>query len=112
MTRIAQILSTGSYVPERVVTNDEMDRLIGEPTGDWLVANVGIRERRWMSPEQTTSDLIVEAARKALDKAGVAPEQLNLIIVSTGHARLPVAGHVGRRPAQIGRDERRGLRRQ
>ncbi len=83
MTRIAQILSTGSYVPERVVTNDEMDSLIGEPTGDWLVANVGIRERRWMSPEQTTSDLIVEAARAALDKAGIAPEQLNLIIVST-----------------------------
>ena len=83
MTRIAQILSTGSYVPERVVTNDEMDRILGEPTGAWLEANVGIRERRWMSPEQTTSDLIVEAARKALDKAGVAPEQLNLIIVST-----------------------------
>ena len=83
MTRIAQILATGSYVPERVVTNDEIDRMLGQPTGDWLVANVGIRERRWMSPDQTTSDLIVEASRKALDKAGIAPEQLNLIIVST-----------------------------
>jgi 3-oxoacyl-[acyl-carrier-protein] synthase-3 len=83
MTRIAQILSTGSYVPERVVTNAEMDELLGEPTGDWLAANVGIRERRWMAPDQTTSDLIVEAARKALVKAGVRPEQLNLIIVST-----------------------------
>ncbi len=83
MTRIAQILSTGSYVPERVITNAEIDQLIGESTSDWLVANVGIRERRWMSPEQTTSDLIVEAARVALARAGVAPEQLNLIIVST-----------------------------
>ena len=83
MTRIAQILSTGSYVPERVVTNAEIDQLLGESTSDWLVANVGIRERRWMAPEQTTSDLIVEASRKALDKAGVRPEQLNLIIVST-----------------------------
>ncbi len=83
MTRIAQILATGSYVPERVVTNEEIDRLMGESTADWLVANVGIRERRWMSPEQTTSDLIVEAARKALGRAGVRPEQLNLVIVST-----------------------------
>ncbi|MBP6788594.1 MAG: hypothetical protein KA170_13460, partial [Candidatus Promineofilum sp.] len=83
MTRIAQILSTGSYVPERVVTNAEIDQMLGESTSDWLVANVGIRERRWMAPEQTTSDLIVEASRRALDKAGVRPEQLNLIIVST-----------------------------
>nr|MBP8950611.1 3-oxoacyl-ACP synthase [Promineifilum sp.] len=83
MTRIAQILSTGSYVPERVVTNAEIDALLGESTSEWLVANVGIRERRWMAPEQTTSDLIVEASRRALDKAGLSPEQLNLIIVST-----------------------------
>ena len=83
MTRIAQILSTGSYVPERVVTNAEIDQMLGESTSDWLVANVGIRERRWMAPEQTTSDLIVAASRRALDVAGVRPEQLNLIIVST-----------------------------
>jgi 3-oxoacyl-[acyl-carrier-protein] synthase-3 len=83
MTRIAQILATGSYVPERVVTNAEIDQLLGASTSDWLVANVGIRERRWMAPEQTTSDLIVAASRRALDKAGVRPEQLNLIIVST-----------------------------
>lgn len=83
MARCAQILSTGSYVPERVVTNAEIDQILGEPTGEWLVANVGIRERRWMSPEQTTSDLIVEASRKALAKAGVQPEELDLIIVST-----------------------------
>ncbi len=83
MTRCAQILSTGSYVPDRVVTNAEIDELMGATTADWLVANVGIRERRWMSPEQTTSDLVTAAAQRALDKAGVRPEQLNLIIVST-----------------------------
>lgn len=43
MTRFAQILSTGSYVPDRVVTNAEIDELLGESTADWLVANVGIR---------------------------------------------------------------------
>ncbi len=83
MTRNVQILSTGSYVPERVVTNAEVDALMGESTGEWLLANVGIRERRWMSPKQTTSDLIVEAAKKALVRAGLSAGDLDLIIVST-----------------------------
>jgi 3-oxoacyl-[acyl-carrier-protein] synthase III len=83
MARYAQILSTGSYVPERVVTNAEVDALIGESTDQWLLDNVGIRERHWMSADQTTSDLIVAASRTALDRAGVKPEELDLIIVST-----------------------------
>ncbi len=83
MTRHACILSTGSYVPERIVTNAEVDALIGESTNAWLIENVGIRERHWMSPDQTTSDLIVAAAQAALERAGVVPEDLDLIIVST-----------------------------
>ncbi|MCS7282866.1 MAG: ketoacyl-ACP synthase III [Anaerolineae bacterium] len=81
--RHAQILSTGSYVPERVVTNAEIDQILGEPTSDWLIENVGIRERRWMTPDQTTSDLVVEASRRALERAGIRPEDLDLIILST-----------------------------
>ena len=83
MQRHPQILATGSYVPERVVTNAEVDALMGASTNDWLLANVGIRERHWMSPEQTTSDLIVEASKKALDRAGIEAKDLDLIIVST-----------------------------
>lgn len=83
MTRYAQILSTGSYVPERIVTNAEIDQMLGESTSQWLLDNVGIVERRWMSPEQTTSDLIVAASRKALQKAGISPTEIDLIIVST-----------------------------
>jgi 3-oxoacyl-[acyl-carrier-protein] synthase-3 len=83
MTRNVQILSTGSYVPERLVTNGEVDKLIGESTSDWLIANVGIRERRWMSPDQVTSDLIVETSKKALERAGISASDLDLIIVST-----------------------------
>ena len=78
-----QILSTGSYVPERVVTNAEVDALMGHAASDWLIANVGIRERRWMAPHQTTSDLVVEAARRALTQAGLQPLDLDLLIVST-----------------------------
>ena len=83
MTRVAQILSTGSYVPERVVTNAEVDALLGESTSQWLEDNVGILERRWMAEDQTTSDLIVEASNRALEKAGITADQLDLIIVST-----------------------------
>jgi 3-oxoacyl-[acyl-carrier-protein] synthase-3 len=78
-----QILSTGSFVPDRIVTNAEVDALIGEPTGEWLLQNVGIRERRWMAADQTTSDLIVAAAGRALDRAGITAADLDLLIVST-----------------------------
>ena len=81
--RNVQILSTGSYVPERVVTNAEVDAMMGESTSEWLEANVGIKERRWMAPEQVTSDLIVEASKKALERAGITAADLDLIIVST-----------------------------
>ena len=81
--RNVQILSTGSYVPERVVTNAEVDAMMGESTGEWLLANVGIKERRWMAPDQVTSDLIVEASKKALERAGITATDLDLIIVST-----------------------------
>jgi 3-oxoacyl-[acyl-carrier-protein] synthase III len=83
MTRYVKIISTGAYVPENVVTNADMDRILGEPVSDWLVENVGIRERRMMSPDQTTSDLVVEASRRAIQKAGVSPEQVDLLILST-----------------------------
>ena len=83
MPRHPQILSTGSYVPERVVTNAEVDALLGESTDEWLIANVGIRERRWMAPDQVTSDLIVDASQKALGRAGLKAADLDLIIVST-----------------------------
>ena len=81
--RNAQILSTGSYVPERIVTNAEVDALMGESTSQWLIDNVGIRERRWMAPDQVTSDLIVEASKKAIQRAGISAADLDLIIVST-----------------------------
>jgi 3-oxoacyl-[acyl-carrier-protein] synthase-3 len=81
--RYAQILSTGRYVPEKVITNADMDRILGESVGDWLVQNVGIRERHVMADDQATSDLCVGAARQALQRAGTRPEELDLIIIAT-----------------------------
>lgn len=83
MNRNVKILSTGSHVPERVVSNAEVDALLGESTNAWLIENVGIRERHWMAPGETTSDLITQASNKALVKAGLKAEDLDLIIVST-----------------------------
>ncbi|CDH46019.1 3-oxoacyl-ACP synthase III family protein [Candidatus Contendibacter odensensis] len=81
--RHAQIISTGGYVPERVMTNADFDQLLGEPVGDWLVENVGIRERHFMAEEQVTSDLAVAAGRIALERAGLEPNDLDRIIVAT-----------------------------
>ncbi len=81
--RYAQILSTGRYVPDHVMTNAEFDARLGEPVSDWLVQNVGIRERHFMAQEQTTSDLAVNASRVAMERAAIAPRDLDLIIVAT-----------------------------
>ncbi len=83
MARTAQILSTGRYIPERVITNDELNEMLGENVGDWLIENVGIRERHVMADDETTSDMAVAAARPALERAGIAPQEVDLIIVAT-----------------------------
>jgi 3-oxoacyl-[acyl-carrier-protein] synthase-3 len=83
MRRCAQILSTGRYIPERVLTNDELKEMLGENVGDWLVENVGIQERHVMADDETTSDMVVAAAQQAMERAGVAASELDLIIVAT-----------------------------
>jgi 3-oxoacyl-[acyl-carrier-protein] synthase-3 len=83
MTRYAQIISTGRYIPEKVLTNDELNQMLGENVGDWLVENVGIHERHVMAEEETTSDMVVAAARQAMARAGVTADELDLIVVAT-----------------------------
>ncbi|MGE5316144.1 MAG: 3-oxoacyl-ACP synthase III family protein [Acidobacteriota bacterium] len=83
MKRYARITATGRYIPEKIVTNADLDEMLGENVGDWLVENVGIQERHVMAPEQTTSDMVVAAAHQALQRAGLLPEELDLIIVAT-----------------------------
>lgn len=81
--RYAQILSTGRYVPEKVLTNADVEKILGEKVDEWLQQNVGIRERHMMADDQVTSDLCVGAARQALERAGTKPEELDLIIIAT-----------------------------
>jgi 3-oxoacyl-[acyl-carrier-protein] synthase III len=78
----ARIIGTGSYVPERVLTNRDLEQMV-DTSDEWIVTRSGIRERRIAAADQATSDLSVEAGRRALEAAGVRPEELDLIIVAT-----------------------------
>jgi 3-oxoacyl-[acyl-carrier-protein] synthase-3 len=78
----ASIIGTGSYVPEKVLSNADLERLV-ETNDEWIITRTGIRERRIAAPEQSTSDLAAEAAKAAMLNAGVGPEELDMIIVAT-----------------------------
>lgn len=81
MTR-SVILGTGSYVPEKVLTNADLEKMI-ETTDQWIVDRTGIRERRVAPPDAAASDLSVHACREALDAAGMDPKDIDLIIMTT-----------------------------
>ena len=76
------IAGTGSYVPDKVLTNADLERMV-ETSDAWIVERTGIRERRIVAPHQATSDLALEATRRALEDAGLAPEDIELIVVGT-----------------------------
>ena len=79
----ATIVGTGLYAPERIIPNSYFNELYGKDVDSFLRQKRNIFERRWMNPEQTTSDLILPAARKALEQAGISAKDLQLIIVTT-----------------------------
>lgn len=83
MTRYSQILSTGRYVPEKMLPNSYFNEILGRNVDEWLVQNVGIRERHVMAETETTSDLCTHAANQALQRAGITAAQVGLIIVAT-----------------------------
>ncbi len=81
--RTAQLMATGAHHPSRLIPNAYFDERFGPGVGDWLVQNLSIEQRYWAEDGEATSDLCVAAARQALQRAGITPEQLDLIIVST-----------------------------
>jgi 3-oxoacyl-[acyl-carrier-protein] synthase III len=81
--REATITGTGSYVPSRVVTNAELSARLGEDIDEFVSKVLGIRERRVCGPDESTVDLAEAAAGRALAAAGVSPEEVDLLIVST-----------------------------
>jgi 3-oxoacyl-[acyl-carrier-protein] synthase III len=83
MTRFAQIVSTGRYIPDKVITNADLDQMLGENVGDWLVENTGIQQRHVMADDETTSDLIAAACLQSLERVELDPAQVDLLIVAT-----------------------------
>lgn len=78
----AGILGTGFYVPEKIMTNADLEKIV-ETSDEWIVERTGIKERRIAEDNQPMSDLALRAAKAALADAGVAAEDLDLIIVAT-----------------------------
>ena len=78
----ARITGVGSYVPPRVVTNDDLAALM-DTSDEWIVQRTGIRERHWVEPDVTTSDLALAASQEALAAAGVTAGDIDMVILAT-----------------------------
>ena len=93
-----QVAATGSYVPEEVVTNEDLAALGCD--SEWIIRRTGIRARRRASDDQATSDLCYQAAVRCMNKAGISVDQIDLIIVATmtpDHPTPSTACHLQRR---------------
>src|ERR1041384_6382084 len=82
MKRYGNIVGWGKYVPSRVITNADLEKTL-DTSDEWIVARTGIRERRIVQEGETTSSMSVAAAEMALHKAGIAPGELDLIIIAS-----------------------------
>ncbi len=76
------MIGTGAYLPERIVTNDDLAKVV-DTNDEWIYSRTGMRERRIARDDQATSDLAAEAAKAALDDAGISADEIDLLIVAT-----------------------------
>ncbi|MBV8114591.1 MAG: ketoacyl-ACP synthase III [Silvibacterium sp.] len=82
VSRRAKISALGTYVPPRLLTNQDLERMV-DTSDEWIYSRVGIRERHLVEPGMATSDMAVEAAKRCLAERGVAPSEVEAIIVAT-----------------------------
>ena len=75
----ARIAGTGSYLPERILTNRELEAMV-DTTDEWIVTRTGIRERHIVADGETTSDMALHAARRAIQAAGIEAREIDMII--------------------------------
>jgi len=80
--RTVSIVGTGSYVPERVLTNAELSKSV-DTTDEWITSRTGIKTRRIAGPDEHTSDMAARAALAAMEQANVTPEEIDLILLAT-----------------------------
>src|SRR5512133_1937462 len=84
----SRIAGTGSYAPEKVLTNADLEKIV-DTNDEWIVERTGIRARHVASAEEATSDLALVAARRALEMAKVDPAELDLIVMGTITGDMP-----------------------
>ncbi|MEN8152442.1 MAG: beta-ketoacyl-ACP synthase III [Acidobacteriota bacterium] len=77
-----KIIGTGSYLPEKVMTNDDWAKIV-DTSDEWITSRTGIKERHFASEDQATSDLVTEAAKLAIEDAGIDKSEIDLMIVAT-----------------------------
>ncbi len=77
-----KIISTGSYLPEKVLTNFDLEKMV-DTTDEWITTRTGIKERHIARDDEATSDMVIEASKAALKKANLKPEDIDLILVAT-----------------------------
>ncbi len=82
MTKKARITGLGSYLPQKILSNHDLEKMV-DTNDEWIVTRTGISERRIAADEQASSDLAIEAAKKALQAAKIEPESVDLILVAT-----------------------------
>ncbi len=80
--KYSRIVGTGSYLPEKVLTNKDLERMV-DTTDQWITERTGIRQRHIAADGQTTCDLAEQAARRAIEAAGIDPQAIDLIVVAT-----------------------------
>ena len=78
----AQITGWGKYLPERVLTNKDLEKTV-DTSDEWIETRTGIRERRIIGDDESASTMAVAAGRRALEVAGLSPQQLDMVIVAT-----------------------------
>ncbi len=78
----ARIVGTGSYLPEKELTNFELEKMV-DTSNDWIVSRTGIETRRIAADDQSTSDMATIAAQRAMDMAGVKAEDIDMIVLGT-----------------------------
>ncbi|MEK7190941.1 MAG: beta-ketoacyl-ACP synthase 3, partial [Pseudomonadota bacterium] len=78
----SRILGTGSYLPEKVLTNADLEKMV-DTTSEWIVERTGIRERHIAADGETTGSMAEVAARRAIEAAGLRPEDIDLIVLAT-----------------------------
>src|SRR5947199_7341279 len=78
--RTCSITSVGSYVPEKILTNADLEKMV-DTSDEWITTRTGIKERRIAAPNEYTSDMASKAALRAMTKGGISPQQIDLVIV-------------------------------